>query len=179
MVTINIKGYDITPLTIRDSYDRRAVQYRNNIIETLKKIGITENDIDIKYEPSAFRNIPAFVSWYIEGYHLYFSYKIAKKYVENLYIVFKIIDLEVNALLAGEKTMEDFIADFSEEQDVEEKRKEARTILGVEHNVTDMSVINAKYKHLAKTNHPDMPGGDTEKFQVINNAHKTLKRELQ
>src|SRR3989344_5618430 len=179
MATIKIKGYDITLPAIRDSYDRRAVQYRNNIIETLKKMGLTEDDIDLDLEVNAFKSAPATVSWFMDGHHLYYSCKIAKKYVENLYIVFKVINLEVNALLAGKKTMEDFIADFSEEQDVEEKRKEARTILGVEHNVTDMSVINAKYKHLAKTNHPDMPGGDTEKFQVINNAHKTLKRELQ
>ena len=60
-----------------------------------------------------------------------------------------------------------------------QKRLKLRNILGVEHDVTDMSVINAKYKHLAKSNHPDMSGGDTEKFQAINNAHKTLKRELQ
>ena len=38
MTTIQIKGYEIALPYIRDSYDRRAVQYRNNIIETLRKI---------------------------------------------------------------------------------------------------------------------------------------------
>lgn len=174
-----IKGYEITPLPIRGSYDRRAVQYRNSIIETLKKIGITEDDIDIQLEANAFKGAPASVSWYFDGYHLYYSYKIARKYVENLYIVFKVIESEVNAVLAGQKTLEEFIRDFSEERDVEEKRKEARAALGVEQDVTDISVIDARYKELAKKNHPDMPGGDTERFKEINRAHKILKRELQ
>lgn len=178
MATITIKGYEFTPLVIRDSYDRRAVQYRNNIIETLGRIGLTEDDIDLKQETNGYKNTPASVSWYLDGHHLYYSYKIAKKYVENLSVVFKIIDLEVKDLLAGKKTMAEFIADFSEDQDVEEKRKEAREVLGVEKDVADMDLINAKYKHLAKKSHPDMPGGDTERFKEVNRAHKILKREL-
>ncbi|MBS3175640.1 J domain-containing protein [Candidatus Woesearchaeota archaeon] len=179
MATIKIKGYDITLPAIRDSYDRRAVQYRNNIIETLKKMGLTEDDIDLDLEVNAFKSAPATVSWFMDGHHLYYSCKIAKKYVENLYIVFKVINLEVNALLAGKKTREEFTNAFSEGHDVEEERKEARSVLGVEHDVTDMSVINSKYKDLAKKHHPDMPGGATEKFKEINRAHKTLKRELE
>ena len=105
MVTIKIKGYEITLPIIRDSYDRRAQQFRNNIIETLRKIGLTEDDINIKEEISAYRNAPASASWYVDGHHLYYSYKIARKYVENLYIVSKVIELEVKALLAGQKTM--------------------------------------------------------------------------
>ena len=178
MVTITIKGHEITPLAIRDSYDRRAVQYKNNIIEILRKIGLTEDDIDIKQETHTFRNAPASASWYVDGHHLYYSYKIAKKYVENLYVVFKIIDLEVKALLAGQKTMEEFMSDFMEEHDIEEQRKEARDILGVEQDVIDIAVIDAKYRDLAKKKHPDMPGGDSEKFKAINRAHKILKREL-
>ncbi|HLD79553.1 MAG TPA: DnaJ domain-containing protein [Candidatus Nanoarchaeia archaeon] len=178
MTTITIKGHDITPIIIRDSYDRRAVQYKNSIIEVLGKLGLTEDDIDIKHEVSAFRSAPASVSWYLDGHHLYYSYKISKKHVENLYIVFKVIDLEVKALLAGQKTPEEFISAFLERPDVEEKRKEARAILGVEQNVIDIGVINARYKSLAKKNHPDMPGGDTERFKEINSAHQILKREL-
>ena len=179
MATIQIKGYDIVPLAIKDSYDRRAVQYRNNIVEILRKVGVKEEDIDVKLEVSAFRSAPAAASWYLDGHHLYFSYKLARKQVENLYIVFKIIELEVKAVLAGKKTIEEFISAFSEERDVEEKRKEARTVLGVEPEVMDIEAINAKYRDLAKKNHPDMPGGNAEKFKEINGAHKTLKRELQ
>ncbi len=178
MVTITLKGFDLTLPSIRDSYDRRAVQYSNGIIEALRKIGLTEDDIYIKQEASAFKSAPASVSWYVEGYHLYYSSKIARKYVENLYVVFKIIDLEVKAVLSGQKTMEEFISDFTEGHDIEEQRKEARIILGVEEDATDIAVIDAKYRDLAKRNHPDMPGGDAEKFKIINRAHKMLKREL-
>lgn len=179
MATITIKGYDLPLRPIRDSYDRRAVQFKNMIMETLRKIGLTEDDIDISLEFPAVKSAPASVSWYLDGHHLYYSYAIAKKYVENLYVVLKVVEFEVNALLAGQKTLEEFIRDFSEEHDVEEKRKEARAVLGVEHDVTDLAVIDATYKALAKKNHPDMPGGDTERFKEINRAHKILKRELQ
>ena len=112
MAVIKLKGYEITPIPIRDSYDRRAVQYKNNIIEALKKLGLTEDDIDIQLEANAFKGAPASVSWYIRGHHLYYSYKIARKYVENLYIIFKVIELEVDAVLKGKKAIEDFIRDF-------------------------------------------------------------------
>ncbi len=179
MATIKLKGHEIQQLLIRDSYDRRAVQYRNKIIETLRKIGVTENNVNIELIDSAFRSAPASAAWYLNGQHLYYSYKIARKYVENLYIVFKVIELEVNALLAGKKTMEEFMLEFVEEKDVEEKRKEARTFLGIDHDVIDMNIIDVKYKELAKKNHPDMPTGNTEMFKKINHAHKVLKRELQ
>jgi len=178
MATITIKGHEIKPILIRDSYDRRAVQYKNNIIEVLRKIGLTEDDIDITVEPNAFKRAPASAVWYMDGHRLYYSYKIAKKYVENLYIVFKVIDLEVKALLSKEKTMDEFISAFSENKEVEKERKEARALLGVEHNVHDIAVIDAKYKELAKKNHPDVAGGSNEKFKEINRAHKVLKREL-
>ena len=42
-----------------------------------------------------------------------------------------------------------------------------------------MAEIDVKYKELAKKHHPDMPSGNLEKFKEINNAHKTLKKELQ
>ncbi len=179
MSTIKIKGYEIVPLIIKDSFDRRAVQYKNKIIETLKKIGLKEDHIDIELQPSAFKSGPASAAWYMDGHHLYYSYKLAKKFVENLYIVFKVIDLEVNALLAGQKTVEEFMSEFSEDPEVEKTRKEARKVLGLDDDVVDMKIIDERYKELAKKNHPDVTGGDTEEFKKINKAHKILKRELQ
>lgn len=178
MATIIIKGHEITLPTIRDSYDRRAVQYGNSIIEVLRKIGLTEDDIDLTVEAPAFKNAPASVSWYLDGHHLYYNSKVAKKYVENLYIVLQVIDREVKAVLAGEKMIQEFISSFSEGRDVEKERKEARAVLGMEPGVMDMAVIDAKYRDLAKKNHPDVAGGSSEKFKEINRAHKILKREL-
>ncbi|MBI2666860.1 J domain-containing protein [Candidatus Woesearchaeota archaeon] len=179
MATITLKGHNIILPVIRDSYDRRAVQYRNSIYEILKLVGVDKDQVDMREDINAYRFAPASVTWYLDGHRLYYSYKLAKKYVENLYIVFKLIECEVKAVVAGEKTIEEFIAVFSEKDDVEEERKKAREILGIAEEVTDMAVINAKYKDLAKKNHPDMDGGNQEKFKAINNAHKVLKRELE
>ena len=140
---------------------------------------ISEDQTDIPLESFGLKRAPASVTWYMEGYRLYYSYNGCTKFVENLYVVSKVIEMEVNALLNEEKTAEEFIRDFTEDRDIEAKRKEARELLGVSHDTKDMDLINKKYKQLAKEHHPDMPGGNHEKFKAINNAHKTLKRELE
>ncbi len=155
------------------------MQYKNNIIETLSQIDVPSDDIDLDIEPVAIKNVPASVTWYADGYRMYYSYKVAKRYVDNLYVVFKVIEFEVAHLLQGKKTFEEFLLEFAEKDDVEHTRKEAREILGVEQDELDMNVIDRKYKEWAKKYHPDMPDGDSEMFKKINNAHKVLKRELQ
>jgi len=134
--------------------------------------------VDIELERVAIKNLPASATWYFEGYRLHFSYNGASKYVENLYVVSKIIEFEVGQIIAGEKTIEQFILDFSESDEVEQERREARAVLGVEEDSVDLDLMTKKYKELAKETHPDMPDGDTEKFKMINRAHKILKREL-
>jgi len=178
MTTIAVKGHTFTAVFAKDSYNRRALQYKNKIISILNKIGVMGDDVIIDLEPSAMKNTQASATWYSEGYRLYYSYKSAKKYVDNLSIVYKIIELEVADLLSGKKTFEEFLSEFTEPRNVEQMRKEAREILGVEENVLDMAHIDKKYKTLAKKYHPDMPDGDLEMFKKINNAHKLLKREL-
>lgn len=174
---MKVKGYEFKEPLIRDSYDRRAVLFRNNILESLQKIDLSEDDVDIPLEKNARMKAAASATWYFEGHHLYFSYGLAAKFVENLYVVSKVIELGVKALLEGEKTVEEFVRDFSEDRDVEQQRKEARKTLGVPEDCNDMEEIDRKYKALAKEHHPDA-GGKVEKFKKINNAHKMLKREL-
>ena len=178
MTLLKIKGYEFNAITIRDSFTRRAQRFYNNIINTLHSIGISEDDIFIDLEPVAIKQLPASVSWYIEGYHLHYSYKAGTKYVENLFVVSKIIEFEVKQILAGEKTIEQFIFDFSESDEIEKERKEARRLLGVDEDSLDLELMNKKYRELAKETHPDMPTGDTERFKMLNRAHKILKREL-
>lgn len=178
MTIIRVKGHEFNAAIVKGSFDRRALQYKNKIITTLRKIGLTEDDIDIELD-AAVKKVPASASWYLDGHYLHCSYKAAQKYVENLYVVFKVIELEVNSLLAEQKTLREFINEFSEDKDVEDKRKEAREILGVTPNDLDLDSINSKYKDLAKKYHPDMPEGNAEKFKEINRAHKILRRELQ
>ncbi len=178
MATTSIKGHTFNAVLARDSYGRRAQQYKNNIIATLGKIEVADDDIIIDIEPVAIKNLPASATWYADGYRMYYSYKSAQKYVDNLYVVFKVIEFEVADLLAGKKTFEEFLLDFTEKDDVEQMRKEARETLGVEEHSLDMDDIDKKYKKLAKKYHPDMTEGDVEMFKKINNAHKILKREL-
>ena len=179
MTNLKIKGHEFNAIIAKDSFHRRAVQYRNKIIDTLRMIVLTEDDAEIPVEPVAVKKSPASATWYFEGYHLHYSYQSSGRFVDNLYVVFKVIEFEVNALLNGGKTINDFISEFSEDNDVKKQREEAREVLGVSHDTTNLDLIDKKYKELAKQHHPDMPNGDINKFKVINRAHKILKRELE
>lgn len=178
MVKIKIKGHEFEAITIRDSFSRRAQQYVNNIITSLKRLDLTADDVEIEIEPNGMKKSPASATWYYDGHRLHYSHNSMSKYVENMYVVFKVIDLAVTDLVEGRITKEEFVIEFTEDKDVTKKRKEARTTLGLESNVDDMAIIDKAYKELAKKHHPDTDGGDTEKFKEINNAHKILKREL-
>jgi len=175
---INTKGHEFKAPLIRDSFDRRAVQFQNRFFELFKKIGIHEDDVNVPLQPIAYKRGRASVSFYIEGQHLYYSYSRLRKYVENLAVVFKVMELEVNSILNKAKTVEAFITDFFEDEKVEDQRKAARKLLGVEEDCNDMELISQNYKKMAKEHHPDVAGGSQEKFKEVNTAHKTLKREL-
>ncbi|MBT4539749.1 DnaJ domain-containing protein [Candidatus Woesearchaeota archaeon] len=177
MTKLNIKGHEFNKLLIRDSYDRRATQFKNNIIQTLKKIGVVEDDIEVKLQKIARLGGNAIASWYFDDHHMYFSYRLSNKFVENLYVVSKVIELDAKALLAEEITEEEFVQHFKENEEIEKQREEARKVLGVEKDCLDLELINKNYKNLAREHHPDA-GGNMEEFKKINNAHKMLKREL-
>jgi len=178
MDIISVKGYEFKAFNLRDSSSRRAIQFRNNILNALSKLGLSEDDVDVPLETVAIKKAPASATWYLDGFRLYYDYKSASRFIENLYIITKVIELEVAAVISGEKTIQEFIHDFSEEKDIKEQRKKARKVLGVDEDSLDLELINSKYKLLAKKYHPDMSEGSTEKFKLINNAHKMLKREL-
>ena len=173
---VNIRGHEIT-VNVKDSSNRRALQFKNNIIGTLSKLGLTDDDIDIPLERVVIKKSKASCKWYYDHHHLYFSYN-GLKFIENLYIVSKVIEFEVNALLNKEKTSSEFIEVFTEDEKVEQERKDARKYLGVSEDCRDFKMITDKYKEMAKKLHPDTDSGDTEEFKKLNKAHKTLKREL-
>ncbi len=175
---VNIKGYELKEITIRDSYDRRAVQFKNKIISYLKVFDLTDDDIEIPLEKVSMKKAQASVSWYMWDEHLFYSYNGASKFVENLGMVAQVIEHFIS-LYADEKiTKEEFLEIFVEDKDIIEQRKKARTVLGVEEDSIDFETMHKNYKKLSKEHHPDMPGGSTEKFKEINKAHKMLKREL-
>ncbi len=178
MTVINIKGRDYSPVTLKDSYDRRAQQYFNNIVASLRSAGLSDNDIDMEIEPTAFRNLPASASWWMNDRRCHYSYAGRTKYAENLYIVSRVIDAEIQALLKDEQPIEDFVTKFAEDKDVATTRAKARETLGLSPDERDMDVINRAYKAMAKEHHPDTENGNMDEFKRINNAHKALKREL-
>ncbi len=178
MVMIRVREFEFNEVICKDSFNRKAQQYCNNIIATLGRIGVKEDSIDVPLEGVAIKKTKASASWYFEGNNMHFSHS-EGRFVDNLYVVWKVIELNVDALISGRKNLNDFIHEFSEGEDVEKQRKEAREALGIDPDSKDMDLVNRNYKILAKEFHPDMPNGDHEKFKKINKAHKILKRELE
>ena len=175
---VRIKGHEITPVITRVAATRKAQQFKNKIETILKRIGISEYDTEIHLETIAIKKAKASATWWLSGHRMHYSYNSQNKFVDNLYIVLKVIELEVNSLISKEKSIEEFISTFREESDVDKSRKKAREFLGVDENENDLEVITKKFKNMAKELHPDKPTGDTEKFKELNHAHKILKREL-
>jgi hypothetical protein len=178
MAKIKIKGLEFEAVEVRDAFSRRATQFANKITASLKRLGLTEDDISFNIEPNAMRKAPAAVSWYLQMQHLHYSHNSRNTYADNLYVVFKVIDMKISALLEEQISLNEFMGEFTEDMDVAEQRVEARAKLGLEEGVNDLKVIDKAYKDLAKLHHPDTENGDMVKFKEINRAHKMLKREL-
>ncbi|MCK5615671.1 J domain-containing protein [Candidatus Pacearchaeota archaeon] len=100
------------------------------------------------------------------------------RFVENLYIINKVLEIEVDKFLSGDVTLDKFCREFSEDEDLHNQLTQARKTLEVDIAEKDFDVINKNFKKLARKHHPDMPGGDHEKFQEINAAHKLIQKEL-
>ena len=175
---VRIKGHEITPVITRAAATRKAQQFKNKIEAILKRIGVSEYDTEIPLETIAVKKAKASATWWLAGHRMHYSCNIQKSFVDNLYIVLKVIELEVKLLVSEEKWIEEFTSTFREESDVDVERKKAREFLGVDEHENDLELITKKFKTMAKELHPDKPTGDTEKFKDLNHAHKILKREL-
>ena len=178
MEVLQIKGHKVNFIPTKDNFNRRALQYKNKLINSLEKLGAKRDDVELELDGYCGREAKASVVWYFKGYRMYYEVSTQKKYVDNLFIVSKIIENEVDLVLDEKKPLEEFLAEFQEDEDVHDERKEAREFFGLDHDHKDIHEINKKYKEMAKDLHPDMPGGDVEKFKKLNHHHKILKREL-
>lgn len=174
---ITIKGYEFEEIKVKDSYNRRAVQFKNKIITYLKALDLTDDDFDIPMQTVAMKKAPAHVSFYMWGEHLFYSYN-GLKFVDNMGMVAQVIETFVTLLAEEKVSKNEFKELFSEDQDIVKQRKKARETLGVDENSTDFEAMHKNFKKLSKDYHPDMPTGSVEKFKEINVAHKLLKREL-
>lgn len=174
-----IRGQTVEAVAVKDSFSRRATQFKNKILQAFKDAGISPDSVDIPEERAPMRKAPAIVNWYAMGSYCHYSYARRNNYTENLYVIMKLLELELHAVAEGAKSAEDFVKGYAEDDDVQEKRKAARKLLGVAEDCMDFQQIDLQYKRMAKDAHPDMPNGSTEEFKKLNNAHKTLKRELE
>jgi hypothetical protein len=175
---LTIKGHTFTAVVVKDSFSRRAVSYANSIMTTLKKLGVTPDQVDVELPNICSKKAPAAAIWFMDGHRMHYKYSAAATYAENLAVVWKVLECEVNDVVSGKKELRDFIGEFTEEEDIEKQRKEAREILGVAADSLSLEEIDQKFKELAKKHHPDTPNGNIEEFKKINAAHKILRREL-
>ncbi|MFT4250571.1 MAG: J domain-containing protein [Candidatus Woesearchaeota archaeon] len=179
MQPLLVRGHTITSLSAKNISSRKVVQITNQIVSLLSQLGVVEDDVEVQSERVAVKRCPAEVSFWLSGQHCHFSYHQCVTFAENLWVVFKVLEAEVLQVLSEELSLDEFVYSFSEKTDVAALRKEAREVLGVSEDCFDFSLIHKNYKALSKKYHPDMPGGDHERFSEINKAHKVLKKELE
>ncbi|MDD4251366.1 MAG: molecular chaperone DnaJ [Candidatus ainarchaeum sp.] len=178
MQIIKIKSHSITFIPAKDSFNRRSVIYKNKIVKALEQVGTKRDDIELDLDNNCGKQSKASITWYFNGHKLYYEVSSQKRFVDNLFLVSKVIENEIDFVLNEKKPIEEFVSEFVEEDDVHDERKEARKFFEVDLDHKDINEINRKYKLLAKDLHPDMPKGDVEKFKQLNHHHKILKREL-
>ena len=175
---LKVKGYELEEPAFRDSFDRRAVKVQNHIFATLKQLNIDRDDAKVSMEKMARKKAKASVAFWFEGRNLKYTYSQMPRFIDNLYVVDKVLEIYVDQLFAKEITLDQFHREFSDEDKIDEKLAKARKTLGVDEDEADFELISKNYKTLAKKHHPDM-GGDHAEFQKINAAHKMIKKELE
>lgn len=180
MTVVKVKGHEIKIISISSAYDRKAVLFANNIIEELKKLNITRDDIEIKTNVLGSKNFPATLEFWSEGHYLRFSCSVGKRFIDNLYVISQLIKLEVEEVLTGKKEFEEFLHTFradSSRKEIGNELKEAKKTLELDEDEKNVDIIDKAYKKLARAHHPDL-GGNLEEFQKINKAHKLIKKEM-
>ena len=178
MAQVVVRGHTVTLKKIPMPSYRRAQMFLNEITTCLRKLGVDPEDVECKIPKLVTRSGNATVTWWMPGHNCYMSYGAQPRFIDNLYVISKVIQAEYTLIENGEKSAHQFAEYFQEEEDLGDLQKEARIILGVPEDCKDLSVINSAYKKLAVKYHPDRPEGDEDKFKAINNAHKVLKKEL-
>lgn len=174
---MRIYNTDINVPPIRDSTPRRVLQLKNKIISNLKLIGVNPDDVDFSEEKLPMKRAEAWVDWIFNDSFCFCSYLQCKKYIENLAALEALIDFKVRQLTNKEIDEDSFTSLFEEDEDIIKIRKEARKFFDVEDDCFDFSVIDKKYKQLAKSAHPDAAGEDLT-FQELNKHHKVLKKQF-
>ena len=178
--TYSVKGHEIKVKITKSAYERKAVLFANNIIEELRKLNIPRDSVEIKTNIIGNKNYPATIEFWAQNHYLRFSFSMAKRFIDNLYVIQELIKIEVNDVLTGKKEFIEFLQTFSEDGNRKEISKDinnAKITLGISEDEKNIEVINKAYKDLAKKHHPDL-AGDLDEFKKINKAHKLIKKEM-
>ena len=172
MKIIKVKGYEINFIPTISAIDRKAVLYCNNIIEEIKKIGLNQDYVEfLKCENSHRIELCKF-SIYYENHKLIFSHNSQRRYIDNLFILSKLVEKEIQALLNNQITKQNLIDKYTQEKLEDDFRNKAIEILDLKKNNFDKETLNKNYKELAKKFHPDKEGGSVDEFKKINNQIK-------
>ncbi|MCH8520032.1 MAG: J domain-containing protein [Nanoarchaeota archaeon] len=181
MQTYTVKGHEIALKVTKTGCNRKATQLVNSIVTSLKQIGVVRDDIEVVIPPLANRIEPAVLEFWLNRYYCRFSYSRANRFIDNLYLISKLIEIEVEEVISGKKDIQEFYSMFNESKSdmkkLDKSINEAKVLLGVSESEKDVEVINLAYKKLARKHHPDL-GGDIEEFQRINQAHKLILKEM-
>lgn len=178
MVIVKVKGEEIEVPVFVSSLDRQAVKIENRVMATLKRLGICRDDVESNMQRNVRLKVKARVEFWFEGRNLLCSYGKCSKYIENLFVVDFLLDKWVDDLVEERVTLTEFQSEFSHEEDLDKKLKEAREVLGVGEDCEDMVEIGRAYKKLAVKFHPDA-GGTDEEFRRIGDAYQLIRRELE
>ena len=118
---LKVKGYELEEPVFRDSFDRRAIKVQNNIFATLKQLNIDRDDAKVSMEKMARKKAKASVSFWFEGRNLKYTYHQMPRFIDNLYVVDKILEIYVNQLFEKEITLDQFHREFSDDDKIDEK----------------------------------------------------------
>src|SRR5680860_861578 len=112
---VKVKGNEIEIPVFSGAFDRRAVQIENRIMATLKMLNIDRDNVDLKMEKNTRLKARTKVSWWFEGRNLTYSYSLCPKFIENLYVVDKVLKTEVDKLLDKEISLDEFHREFADD----------------------------------------------------------------
>lgn len=173
--TVNGKVVYIRPSN--STFKKSAFQIKEEILRDLKKIGITDEYIDLSLPRNPLKcGEPAQISWVVNGKDFYFQCSKQERYVDNLGVISRVIEQESYAIRNGLKSFGQVMNQFRLGYDeTGEKIKSPHDILGIPHSMKDIDYITFKYKQRAKELHPDNEKGDAEKFKELKEAYDQLK----
>ena len=88
MEKLKVKGHFVNFIPTRASHNRKALQFKNKLINELIKLGTKRDDVEVEFNGFCGREDKACVTWYFDGHKLY--YEVAyKNHLLITYLLFQ------------------------------------------------------------------------------------------